>query len=304
MARMELRHLRYFVAVAEELSFRKAAERLNISRPALSKQIKDLEDEISVRLLERDTVSVSLTKAGEIFMEDAQRLLANTEQAVIRANEAQSGQRGRLRIGSVGVLASEFLPGTLKLFNHRYPEIAVEFVEMLPAEQLNALASGKIDIGFAYGNQIDQIELVDALRVIHSTFGLAVSQHHPLSEMSSVTMQELRSETVLCLGGGGPSSHRDAICKIFREEGQKPVKGRQVEGFDTLVTLIAADQGVTLLPMVLDLSKQGVTIVPINTERAALDFHMWAVWNRRSPSEHLKQFIGLLEERLLVAGNP
>lgn len=91
---MELRHLRYFVAVGEDLNFRKAAQRLNISRPALSKQIKDLEDEIAVRLLDRDTVSVALTKAGEVFLEDAIKLLNLAEQAIERANEAQSGHRG------------------------------------------------------------------------------------------------------------------------------------------------------------------------------------------------------------------
>jgi DNA-binding transcriptional LysR family regulator len=281
---MELRHLRYFVAVAEELSFRKAAERLHVSRPALSKQIKDLEDEIAVKLLDRDTVNVSLTKAGEIFLEDSQKLLAHTAQAVERANEAQSGQRGKLRIGSVGIIATDFLPGTLKLFNRKYPGIEVGFVEMLPAEQLDALASGKIDIGFAYGKEAENIDSLRSLCVIHSTFGVAVSTQHALANRESVTIHDLRTETVFCLGGDGRSSHRDAICQIFRGEGAKPGKGRKIDGFDSLVTLLAADQGITLLPQVLDLTKQEITIIPLVVENADLDFH-------------------LLEERLLVSSN-
>ena len=151
---MELRHLRYFVAVAEDLNFRKAAGRLHISRPALSKQIKDLEDEISVKLLLRDTVSVALTKAGEIFLADAREVLSQAEEAISRAREAQDGNLGSLRIGSVGIIATDFLPKTLKIFNQKYPGVEVAFVEMLPAEQLDALARGRIDIGFAYGKEV------------------------------------------------------------------------------------------------------------------------------------------------------
>lgn len=293
--------MRYFVAVAEELSFRKAAERLNVSRPALSKQVKDLEDEMAVKLLERDTVSVALTKAGEVFLEDARKLLAGTQQAMIRASEAQSGQRGRLRIGSVGVLANDFLPGTLKRFNLLYPEIEVEFVEMLPAEQIEALASGRIDVGFAYGDQANNVDYLDRLLVIRSTYGVAVSTQHPIAQGLSVRLSDLKSETIFSLGAPGRFSHREAICKIFRDEGMKPSKGRQIEGFDSLVTLISADQGLSLLPEVLDLTKMNVAILPIDGTHSALDFHMWAVWNRRLPTDHLRQFIELLEERLLVA---
>ncbi|MES2921730.1 MAG: LysR substrate-binding domain-containing protein [Verrucomicrobiota bacterium] len=300
---MELRHLRYFVAVGEELSFRKASQRLNISRPALSKQIKDLEDEIAVRLLDRDTVSVSLTKAGEIFLEDAQKLLDHAESAIERANEAQSGHRGKLRIGSVGIIATDFLPKTLKLFHQKFPGVEVEFVEMLPAEQLHALASGKIDIGFAYGNEVQNMPSLRSLCVIHSIFGVAVSRQHPLAERKEVTIKDLRWETLFCLGGDGKSSHREAICQIYTAEGTKPSKHRKIEGFDSMVTLIAADQGISLLPLVLDLANQDVVIVPLVSSHSTLDFHMWAVWQHNSASHHVKHFVQLLEERVLVSSN-
>jgi LysR family transcriptional regulator, benzoate and cis,cis-muconate-responsive activator of ben and cat genes len=301
---MELRHLRYFVAVAEELSFRKAAQRLNVSRPALSKQVKDLENEIAVKLLDRDTVSVSLTKAGEIFLADSQKLLDQAEQAIERANQAQSGHRGKLRIGSVGVIATDFLPKTLKIFHQKYPGVEVEFVEMLPAEQLDALASGKIDIGFAYGNEIQNIPSLHSLRVIHSVFGVAVSRQHPLAARQQVSLKDLRWETLLCLGGDGKSSHREAICRIYTAENIKPSKHRKIEGFDTMITLIAADQGISLLPQVLDLATQGIVIIPlISSPHSNLDFHMWAVWQRTSASRHVKHFAKLLEERQLASSH-
>ncbi|HEX7261921.1 MAG TPA: LysR substrate-binding domain-containing protein [Luteolibacter sp.] len=294
--RMELRHLRYFVAVAEELSFRKAAQRLNVSRPALSKQVKDLEDEIAVKLLDRDTVRVSLTKAGEIFLADSQKLLAQAEQAIERASQAQSGHRGKLRIGSVGIIATDFLPKTLKIFHQKYPGVEVAFVEMLPVEQLDALAKGKIDIGFAYGREIEKIPNLRSLCVIHSVYGIAVSRQHPLATRSEVTLMEVRAETLLCLGRSG---HGDAICKIYTSEGFQPDKLRQVEGFDSMITLIAAHQGISLLPRVLDLAHQDIVILPVVTTAADLDFHMWTVWQRHMPSHHIKHFVQLLEERVL-----
>lgn len=296
--RMELRHLRYFVAVAEELSFRKAAQRLNISRPALSKQVKDLEDEIAVKLLDRDTVSVALTKAGELFLEDSQKLLVLAEQAIERASQAQSGHRGKLRIGSVGIIATDFLPKTLKIFNQKYPGVEVAFVEMLPAEQLDALAQGRIDIGFAYGKEVLSITSLRSLCVVHSYFGVAVSSQHPFASRKGVAFKEIRTETLLCLGGDGRSSHRETICEFFANEGLRPSKVRQVEGFDSMVTLIAADQGITLLPHALDLANQGVVIIPIVGTKVNLDFHMWAVWQRHLPSHQIKHFVQLLEERV------
>ena len=301
--RMELRHLRYFVAVAEELSFRKAAQRLNVSRPALSKQVKDLENEIAVKLLDRDTVSVSLTKAGEIFLEDAQQLLSHAESAIERANEAQSGHRGKLRIGSVGIIATDFLPKTLKIFHQKYPGVEVEFVEMLPTEQLRALPLGKIDIGFAYGKEVENMPSLRSLCVIHSIFGVAVSRQHPLAERKEVTLKDLRWETLLCVGGDGKSSHREAICQIYTAEGTKPGKHRKIEGFDSMVTLIAADQGISLLPHVLDLANQDIVIIPLVSNHSNLDFHMWAVWQHNSASHHVKHFVQLLEERVLVSSN-
>ena len=301
--RMELRHLRYFVAVAEELNFRKAAQRLSVSRPALSKQVKDLEGEMTVKLLERDTVSVSLTKAGEIFLVDARRILHHVQLAIERANEAQSGHEGKLRIGSVGIIATDFLPKTLKIFNQKYPRVEVEFVEMLPAEQLNALGAGKIDIGFAYGNDLENLPDLRSLCVIHSTFGVAMSRQHAFGSRHEITLEDLKLETLLSLGIDGRSSHLEAIYQIYAGEGKKFGKHRRIEGFDSMINHISADHGISLLPHVLDLTNQDIVIIPLISNETNLDFHMWAVWKLNSVSHHVNHFIQLLEERLLTSIN-
>lgn len=294
-AGMELRHLRYFVAVGEDLNFRKASSRLNISRPALSKQIKDLEEELSVRLLDRNTKSVRLTKAGEIFLKDSRLLLENAARAAIRAREAHVGYRGELRIGSAGIISSDFLPRTLKNFRQKYPEVEVTFVDMFPAEQIEALTAGTIDIAFAYGDDGHGGEMLDSLCVVHSSYALAVSRQHFLAERKSVALEELGTQSFLSVGNGGKSSHAFAISRIFAEEGLSGVSIRSINGFDSLVTLLSADDGVSLLPMVLDLRKQDIVLIPILPEKTSLDFHMWAVWKRDFTSIHIRHFIGMLE---------
>jgi LysR family transcriptional regulator, benzoate and cis,cis-muconate-responsive activator of ben and cat genes len=298
---MELRHLRYFVAVAEELSFRKAAQRLDISRPALSKQVKDLEDEISVKLLDRDTVSVGLTQAGELFLHDAKKLLVQAERAIERAKHAQSGNRSKLRIGSVGIISPDFLPEMLKLFGEMYPTVEVSFFEMTPTDQLDALAKGRIDIGFVQGEQDVHLTSLRSLCVVHSYFGVAMASGHTLASQERVTLQETRGETLLCLGSDELAGHRDTICKIYPEGELRPSKIQQVEKFDVMLQLIADRGGVSLLPHALDLTDQGVAIIPIMGTKEDLDFHLRAVWQRHLPSPHVKRFVDLLEKR--VNGN-
>jgi DNA-binding transcriptional LysR family regulator len=293
---MELRHLRYFVAVAEELNFRKAAESLRITRPALSKQIKDLEDEIDVKLLDRDTVSVSLTKAGEVFLSDAQTMLKLADKAIERATEAQAGRIGKLRIASVGVIATDFLPATLQIFNKRYPGVEVSFVEMHPEEQMDALENGTIDVGFAYGTDPLGRAEMNLLCLITSHFGIAMSKHHPWATRDSVNLSETTDNTILCLGNGS-RSHRDEVHRFMIEEGQPPPRIRSIEGFDSFITMVAADQGISMLPVVLDLTTQGIVILPF-TSKNIFEFKMWAVWKKDSTSEMVTHFIKLLEERI------
>ncbi len=294
---MELRHLRYFVAVANELNFRKAAETLSITRPALSKQIKDLESEIGVRLLERDTVSVSLTKAGEIFLNDARDLLKRAAKAIERATEAETGHLGKLRIGSIGVIATAFLPAALQVFHKRYPGVELTFVELQPAEQLDALDSGAIDVGFAFGaDPVGQSDDKDLLCVINSRFGVAVSRHHPWATRDEIVVEEIKNETMLWLGNG-PRSHGDEILRFCQAEGHVPQRSRNIDGFDSIVTLVAADQGITMMPLVLDLTSQGIVILPIRS-KSIFEFRMWAVWKLDSPPQVVRHFVQLLEERI------
>ena len=136
---MELRHLRYFVAVAEELSFRRAAHRLHVSHPALSQQVHDLENELGLKLFERNSRRVELTEAGRAFLIGARRALAAAKEAVTQAQEAAKGDRGRLVIGSIGPLTSSFLPVALARFREQRPLVEVTVLNMNNRAQVEAV---------------------------------------------------------------------------------------------------------------------------------------------------------------------
>jgi DNA-binding transcriptional LysR family regulator len=139
---MELRHLRYFVAVAEELSFRRAAHRLHVSHPALSQQVHDLENELGLKLFERNSRRVELTEVGRVFLVGARRALAAAKEAVTQAQEAAKGDRGRLVIGSIGPLTSSFLPVALARFREQRPLVEATALHVNNRAQVEAVLNG------------------------------------------------------------------------------------------------------------------------------------------------------------------
>ena len=147
---MELRHLRYFVAVAEELSFRKAASRLSVSEPAVSQQVADLEDELGQKLFNRDSRRVELTEVGRVLLRGARRTLASATEAVAQAQEAAAGERGRLTIGGIDPLVHAFLPDALAKFRERFPLVEVTVLNMDDRTLVEALANGTIMLGIGW----------------------------------------------------------------------------------------------------------------------------------------------------------
>jgi len=145
---VELRHLRYFVAVAGELNFSRAAEKLLVAQPSLSTQIAQLEADLGVLLLQRDRRSVHLTAAGAAFLEEARALLRQAEEARIRARQAARGESGRLSIGYFGASANVMLPDLVRRYRARFPHVRIELAELTPERQLEAWARDELDLSF------------------------------------------------------------------------------------------------------------------------------------------------------------
>ena len=146
---MQMRHLECFLAVAEELHFTRAAQRLHLSQPPLSRHIRELEQELGVTLLQRTRRSVALTDAGRAYEQRLHAILAQLEQAREEARRIQRGEMGTLTVGFVGALTYEFLPGLLRRYRARMPQVHLALRDLVPAEQMEALVTGRIDVGFA-----------------------------------------------------------------------------------------------------------------------------------------------------------
>lgn len=294
---MELRHLRYFVAVAEELNFRRAAERVRVAQPALSKQIKDLEYELGVTLLERTTARVGLTDGGRVFLEKARELLLATEQAVEVTREAAAGRAGHLTVGSVNAVCASFLPATLSAFHQRYPDVDVDLREVTLADQIQALEQGEVSVAFAIDGSLDRPGQFETTQVLHGEIQVVMGRGHRLAARRRVSIGDLREERLLCIEQGGRDLHRQRIRDLFLRRGAKPGPFKRVNSFESLQAMIEGDQGVSFLAAK-PIGGGPVNVVyrPLVERGDDLHFNLLAVWRRHGVSQLATNFVAVLRE--------
>ncbi|EIP99240.1 transcriptional regulator [Opitutaceae bacterium TAV1] len=297
---MELRHLRYFAAVAQESSFRRAATRLHVAQPALSKQIRDLEHEVGVELLERDTTGARLTDAGTVFLAEVERVLEQVRQAVEFAREAKQGKRGQLTIGNVGTMSASFMPASLAAFREKYPDVDVALREMRSLDQINALTSGTIQIGFAgsIGTAIPE-EDVEMLPVLQSPMRVILARAHPLAANPTLSFTQLLDERLLGVADPkrvGPD-HGELIRGLFTKRGMRPGIVKRVDSLESLLALVAGQQGVSIMPHIISTHHaDGIVSRSIREGGPELMFHLWAVWRRGETSQIAHNFIDVLRK--------
>jgi DNA-binding transcriptional LysR family regulator len=228
---MELRHLRYFVAVAEELNYRKASERLHVAAPALSRQIKDLESELGVRLLDRDTGGVRLTDAGTAFLAEARIMLTQSQRAVVAAQDAAKGLCGQLKVGYVGPILMKFMPASLMAFHHRFPGVEIVLEEMPLGDQIAALASGVIQIGFTMEGYAHLPRALRHIEIAHSPVRAVMERNYRLAGSPQVGLADMAREPLLCLAlrKGSPTLHGELMRRVFAFHRLKPRPIRRIE---------------------------------------------------------------------------
>lgn len=296
---MELRHLRYFVAVAEALSFRKAAERLHVAQPALSKQIKDLESEIGVKLMHRNTAGVALTDSGTVLLDEARDILERVEMAVASARNALAGRSGRLTIGNMGIVSSTFLPSALAEFRSRYPEVEVNLKDMVFSDQLAALKAGIIQVGFILDNGVLSLgPEIEKSEILTAPIAVAVSEEHRLASAESVSLAELQDETLLCIGDNtGNNTHRLKVEELFASRGLRHRSFKTVSSFESLVAMVAGEHGVSLIiPTFVQRSADPVVFCRIKEEAPDLVVHLNVIWNRGVGSQLARNFVEVVKQ--------
>jgi DNA-binding transcriptional LysR family regulator len=239
---MELRHLRYFVAVAEELNFRGAAEKLNMAQPPLSMQIKALERELGVTLLKRTTRVVQLTHAGRVFLEEARAVLAASVQAEQRAREAEQGLAGTLRVGLIAPMANAWLAGNLRNFQREFPQVQLSLFELTSAEQLRRLGAGDLDVGLLRP-PIGLSEL-EFRFVWESQQVLALPAGHPLAKKPRVEWEDFDNENLVLIHPSAQHGFYDAFFARCAKAGAKPRPAQYANDIQTKMWLISAGFGI------------------------------------------------------------
>ena len=290
---MELRHLRYFVVVAETCHFGQAAERLQMAQPPLSQQIRQLEAELGTELFARTTRSVSLTPAGEAFLADAQRILSSVEEAARRARRFADGKAGTLRIGLTGTASYTQLPALARLVKEQLPDVVLDIhTELLtPAIEL-ALASGELDVGVLRPPVRDPALAVRP--IAHEKFVVALPEGHRLAAADTVTIGELRAEDFIMYPGGSRSVVHDAVIRACRAADFYPRVAHESAKTSTQLSLVAAGLGVAVLPE----SVRGIALAGVQYRAVvgADDVELALAWCRTGGSPLVDSFLATLED--------
>jgi DNA-binding transcriptional LysR family regulator len=243
---MELRHLRYFVAVADEQSFTRAAERLHISQPPLSRQIQDLEEELGTPLFERGSRPLKLTEAGRFFYGHATRLLEQAAQAA-RATRRVARMERRLVIGFVGSTMYGAMPRLVRLFRAERPQTELSLVEMSTLDQLEALKAGRIDVGFGRLRLDDPGVKREVLREERLVVAIPIEHALAIPEQP-IILAALANEDILVYPKTPRPSYADQVLALFRDQGLEPGAVHEVQEIQTALGLVAAGMGICVVP--------------------------------------------------------
>ncbi|MCO7262110.1 LysR family transcriptional regulator [Dickeya zeae] len=280
---IELRHLRYFIAVAEELHFGRAAERLHISQPPLSQQIQALEEQIGAQLLERNNRNVRLTQAGELFLKEAWAIISQVNQAAERAARIQRGEIGELNIGFTS--SAPFVKQvsrSLLQFRQRYPEVHIQMMEINTKQQIAPLLDGKLDLGVMRNNP-----LPDTLRhqlLLHEPMVAVVHEEHPLASVPGghISIQQLANEPFVFFAREVGTALYDEVMNLLKKYGITPYITQEVGEAMTIIGLVSSGLGVSLLPASFRRIRiDGVKYLSLQEKDAISE--MWLVTHQHRP---------------------
>lgn len=246
--RMELRHLRYFVTVAEELNVSRASARLRISQPAVSRQLRDLEEELGVELFRREKSGLKLTRAGDTFLAHARDLLRRSGDAVKQMAAFGTRTKERLTVGYLAPVLASILTPALRRFSQKHPDIEVSLRELPPGEQLNLLREGRLDLALI-GNPCPEVEREFVVTVLSRLpFQAVLPDNHLLALRKRVALSELNEEDFIGFAEERFPGRNTAICAACQAAGFTPRFRHHVENLTALLALVAAGRGVTLAP--------------------------------------------------------
>lgn len=296
---MELRgmqRLRQFVVLAEELHFGRAAERLNMTQPPLSMQIRSLEEEIGSQLFHRTKRRVELTEAGEVFLSEARRLLDQMEKAVLLAQRAGRGEIGHLRIGFITTADYSVLPPLLLEFCRNYPDVVLSLAELTSDAQLREFADGNLDVGFVVAPLNDpdtHCEIIFSEPLIAAL----PAQHDLANEPGPLPIEALANEGFISSPRTTAPYHYDKTLAFTEAAGFTPRIAQVAVQMQTIISLVSGGLGVAIVPACMrNLQRTGVVYRELNP--ATPIFNTAIAWPKKKPSKSLEAFIGVVRKVL------
>ena len=291
---MELRHLRYFVAVAEELSFTKAAQKLRLAQPSLTRQVRNLEDEIGVRLLDRAANRIALTEEGRLFLFESKKLLATSLEIVATVQRMKRGESAHLNIGYIANIHYGLLPATLGAFRKLCPRVALNLFDMTCAEQFQALESLKIDLGFVGLRPALSNRDLLAEGVAYDTMLVALPEGHPLAKKPKLKLADLAPQFFIGMSAKTHPGAREWLLATCQGAG---FEGRILQEADvepTAIRFVADGMGVALMPeQVTGLPHEGVVFRPLVPP---LLRESTIAWRADNPSKPLQDYIRIVKD--------
>jgi LysR family transcriptional regulator, benzoate and cis,cis-muconate-responsive activator of ben and cat genes len=244
LARMELRQLRHFVAVAQEANISRAAQKMFLTQPALSRQMKALEDEVGQCLLERHAHSISLTPAGEALLREARELLQHADEVMERVRAARQG--ARLRVGYAPSLASGLLSAAVENFAQKHPDARVELFDLSTKEMLAGLENDTLDVALTVGLEGDRHGL-KWTQLVRASWQLAVNRQHSLARRPSITPEDVARESLLVFCQRDYPEYWDIVIGWLRQHRQRPVIAGEYDGVNSLLAAVESGLGVAMV---------------------------------------------------------
>ncbi len=290
---IELRHLHYFIAVAEELHFSRAAERLHISQPPLSQQIRGLEDELGVKLFERTKRQVQLTEAGKVFLERSYGVLTQLEQTIEVTQRIGRGEIGRLAIGFVGSATYTVLPDILSVFREQFPAVELRLHELTTQEQIQALHHKQVDVGIVRSAIIEPGLSIEC--ILQESLVLALPQTHPLSTQVNVSLSALASELFILFPAKMGPIFYEQIINMCQQAGFRPKVAQEAVQMQTIIGLVAAGLGIAFVPASLqNFHRSGVIYRPLQEQTPKTGLYL--AWRQHDSSPVIRAFLNLAQK--------
>ena len=303
---MELRQLRYFVAVAQTRNFTRAAEQLHIAQPPLSRQIQQLEDELGVQLLLRNSRPLRLTDAGRVFREQALQILARVEQMKTATQRTGRNERSVLSIGFVASTLYSGMPLLVRRLRQQRPELDIQLLEMMSMDQMEALKTGRIDVGFGRVRAIDPA--VERIVMREERLVVALPPTSPLAEGTApLPLSAITGETLIVYPKEPRPSFADQVLSLFADQGLRPKEIQEVRELQTALGLVAADMGACIIPSSVRLLRTDLCYRDLADDHATSPIIMsYRANDHSSDIDLVKQLIGEMyaQEPAWLDGGP